>query len=76
MPEPESETEDWLSAAATLVFVEPRRTERARRGLRNAFGGNCCEHLLGLLAFICTAHYWTVSHPELVLEEDALELSR
>jgi two-component sensor histidine kinase len=73
-PEPETQAEDWLIAAATLVFVEPRRAERARRALRNALGGNRYEHLLGLLAFIRTAHYWTVLHPELVLEEDALEL--
>jgi two-component sensor histidine kinase len=73
-PEPESQAEGWLIAAATLVFVEPRRAERARRALRNALGGNRYEHLLGLLAFIRTAHYWTVLHPELAFEEDALEL--
>ena len=28
------------------------------------------EYLLGLLAFIRTAHYWTVVHPDLALEED------
>jgi hypothetical protein len=27
--------------------------------------------LLGLLAFIRTAHYWTVLHPHLQLEDDA-----
>jgi two-component sensor histidine kinase len=56
--------------------VEPRRADRARRALRKALGGNRFEHLLGLLAFIRTAHYWTVLHPELSFEEDALELLR
>ena len=75
-PAPETEAEDWLIAGATLVFVEPRRAERARNALRQFLGGNRFEHLLGLLAFIRTAHYWTVLHPELSLEEDAAELLR
>ena len=75
-PTPETEAEDWLIAAATLVFVEPSRAERARNSLRRALGGNRFEHLLGLLAFIRTAHYWTVLHPALTLEEDASELLR
>jgi two-component sensor histidine kinase len=73
-PAAETETEDWLISAATLMFVEPRRADRARRALRKALGGNRFEHLMGLLAFIRTAHYWTVLHPDLSLEEDALEL--
>jgi two-component sensor histidine kinase len=75
-PEPETEVEDWLIAAATLVFVEPRRAHRARLALRKALGGNRFEHLMGLLAFIRTAHYWTVLHPELSFEEDVQELLR
>ena len=73
-PVPETEAEDWLIAAATLVFVEPARSERPRRALYQALGGNRYEHLLGLLTFIRTAHYWTVLHPELFFEEDAREL--
>ena len=73
-PAPETEAEDWVIAAATLVFVEPARSERARRALSQVLGGNRFEHLLGLLTFIRTAHYWTVLHPELPLEEDAREL--
>ena len=56
--------------------MEPGRAERARKALRQAFGGNRFEHLLGLLAFIRTAHYWTVLHPGFELEEDASELLR
>jgi hypothetical protein len=73
-PEPESNLEDKLFSAITLVFVEPRRSERARAALRKVLGGKRCEHLLGLLAFIRTAHYWTVLHPNLPLEDDAEEL--
>jgi two-component sensor histidine kinase len=75
-PAPETEAEDWLIAAATLVFVEPGRSERPRDALRQVLGGNRFEHLLGLLTFIRTAHYWTVLHPELLFEEDARELLR
>jgi two-component sensor histidine kinase len=73
-PAPETEAEDWLIAAATLLFVEPRRADRARRALRKALGGNRFEHLMGLLAFIRTAHYWTVLHPELSFEDDVRDL--
>ena len=73
-PAPETEAEDWVIAAATLMFVEPARSERARSALSQVLGGNRFEHLLGLLTFIRTAHYWTVLHPELLLEEDAREL--
>jgi two-component sensor histidine kinase len=73
-PGPETEGEDWLIAAATFLFVEPRRADRARRALRKALGGNRFEHLLGLLAFIRTAHYWTVLHPELSFEDDVRDL--
>lgn len=73
-PAPDTEAEDWLIAAATLLFVEPRRADRARRALRKALGGNRFEHLMGLLAFIRTAHYWTVLHPELSFEEDVRDL--
>jgi signal transduction histidine kinase len=73
-PAPETEAEDWVIAAATLVFVEPACSARARRALYQVLGGNRFEHLLGLLTFIRTAHYWTVLHPDLALEEDAREL--
>jgi two-component sensor histidine kinase len=73
-PAPETGAEDWLIAAATLVFVEPRRADRARLALRKALGGNRFEHLMGLLAFVRTAHYWTVLHPELPFEDDVRDL--
>ncbi len=73
-PEPGGDLEDKLFSAATLVFVEGRRSDRPRAALRHVLGGRHYEHLLGLLAFIRTAHYWTVLHPHLPLEDDAQEL--
>jgi two-component sensor histidine kinase len=73
-PAPETELEDELFAAASLVFTEGGRSERARRALHHALGGRRFEHLLGLLAFIRTAHYWTVVHPGLSSEEDVQAL--
>ena len=73
-PRPESAFEDQLFSAATLVFVEPARADRARQALRHALGGQRFEHLMGLLAFIRTAHYWTVLHPDLAYEDDVREL--
>ena len=69
-PAPDTDLEDQLFTAATLVFVEGRRSDRPRQALRHALGGRRYEHLLGLLAFIRTAHYWTVIYPDLAPEED------
>jgi two-component sensor histidine kinase len=56
------------------MFAEGGRFERARRALHHALGGQRFEHLLGFLAFIRTAHYWTVVHPDLSPEEDVRAL--
>ena len=73
-PGPGTELEDHIFSAATMVFVEAARSGRARRALRHVLGGRRFEFLLGLLAFIRTAHYWTVLHSDLVFEEDIREL--
>jgi two-component sensor histidine kinase len=52
----------------------PARAERAKRALRIALGGEKFELLMGLLTFIRSAHYWTLMHPELVLEDDLKDL--
>ena len=75
-PETESDLEDKLFSAATLVFIEGGRSHKARAALRHVLGGARYEHLLGLLTFIRTAHYWTVVHPHLPLEDDAQQLLR
>jgi signal transduction histidine kinase len=73
-PEPETDLEDCLFAAATVVFVEPLRSDRERAALRNALGGQRFEHLMGLLTFIRTAHYWTKVHPNLGFEDDVRQM--
>jgi hypothetical protein len=57
-----------------LIFVEPVQSERARQALRRTLGGRRVEYLLALLAFIRAAHYWTVVHPGLEIEDDVREL--
>jgi hypothetical protein len=73
-PAPDSEIEDWIFAASALLFVEPTQSERARQALRQALGGRRVEYLLALLAFIRAAHFWTVVHPGLEIEDDVREL--
>jgi len=38
--------------------------------LRHALGGKRCEYVLALLAFIRTAHFWTLVHPAIEMEDD------
>lgn len=73
-PEPETNLEDSIFTAATIVFVDPKNSERARAALRHALGDKRFEYLMALLAFIRTAHYWTVVHPDLVQEDDVRSL--
>jgi two-component sensor histidine kinase len=73
-PASETEFEDRLFTAATLVFVEPAQSDRPRRALRHALGGERFEQLMDLLAFIRTAHYWTKVRPDLSYEQDVHDL--
>jgi hypothetical protein len=73
-PTSESETEDWIFALSALIFVEPTQAERARQALRRTLGVRRVEYLLALLAFIRAAHFWTVVHPGLEIEDDVREL--
>ena len=69
-PEPGSEMEDLIFACAAVIFAEPARGESARLALLKALGPRQFEYLSGCLAFIRTAHYWTMLHPEIESEED------
>lgn len=73
-PSPGSVTEDGVFALSALIFVEHAEAERARQVLRQAIGGRRLEFLLALLAFIKSAHFWTVQHPGLQIEDDMREL--
>jgi hypothetical protein len=73
-PEPDSDVEDWIFAASALIFVDPSKSERAQQALRQALGGKRLEYLLALLTFIRAAHYWTMVHPDLEIEDDVREM--
>jgi signal transduction histidine kinase len=75
-PAPGSRTEDAIFACAAVLFVEPARGDAARRALIRTLGQREFEFLSGCLAFIRTAHYWTMLHPEIETEDDMLELLR
>src|ERR1700693_54981 len=75
-PTAETSHDDDLFAAATMLFLQPARAARAKRALRIAIGGDKYEFLMGLLTFIRSAHYWTLMHPELVIEDDLEALLR
>ena len=65
IPAPRTKLESNLFDALTIIFLEPRLSERARNAVRRAFGERTFETLAAYLAFIRTAHYWTETHPEL-----------
>jgi len=69
-PTPDTEIEDHLFAICALIFVNPVKSERALTALRHALGGKRCEYVLALLAFIRTAHFWTLVHPAIEMEDD------
>jgi PAS domain S-box-containing protein len=56
--------------ALTIIFVEPRHSERARRAVACAVGEVRFEVLTVFLAFALTAHFWTETHPTLAFEPD------
>ena len=75
-PEPGTEMEDLVFACAAMIFSEPAHSETARLALLRALGAQRFEYLAGFLAFIRTAHYWTMLHPEIETEDDMQELLR
>jgi signal transduction histidine kinase/ActR/RegA family two-component response regulator len=75
-PAADSELEDAIFACAAVMFVEPMRAERARRAMTLALGARRFEFFSGCLAFIRTAHYWTVLHPEIETEDDMRAIMR
>jgi two-component sensor histidine kinase len=75
-PSPETSHDEDLLSSATVLFLQPARATRAKRALRIALGGEKFELLIGLLTFIRSAHYWTLMHPELTIEDDVKELLR
>jgi signal transduction histidine kinase len=75
-PAPGSAMEDAIFACAAVMFVEPGRSESARHALVRTLGLRAYELFSGCLAFIRTAHYWTMLHPEIESEDDMVALMR
>lgn len=74
MPALESQEEADVFAAAAVIFVSPARAAQASAALRGAVGAANFEIITAFLAFIRTAHYWTLTHPELAFESDMVAL--
>ena len=75
-PSPETACDEDLLTSATVLFLQPARANPAKRALRIALGGEKFELLIAFLTFIRSAHYWTLMHPELALEDDLNALLR
>jgi two-component sensor histidine kinase len=75
-PPPETTHDEDLLTAATALFLQPARAGRAKRALRIALGGEKFELLVGFMTFVRSAHYWTLMHPEIELEDDVKDLLR
>jgi len=75
-PAPGSTAEDDLFNCLTAVFLTPARCEPVTAALRRALGDRDFEFLIGFLAFIRAAHFWTLLHPEIEIEQDMIELMR
>ncbi|MCW6512190.1 hypothetical protein [Lichenifustis flavocetrariae] len=76
IPQPATQEEADIFAAASVLFLHPTKSDRARGALRTALGGATNELLTAFLAFIRTAHYWTETHPEIAFERDVEDLMR
>ena len=72
MPGPDTQLEGDLFDALTVIFIEPRQSERARGAVTHAVGESRFEILTAFLAFVRTAHFWTETHPTLAYEPDML----
>jgi two-component sensor histidine kinase len=75
-PSPETSHDEDLLTCATVLFLQPARAVQAKHVLRIALGGEKFELLVALLTFVRAAHYWTLMHPELALEDDVKEMLR
>ena len=74
IPAPRTEFEHDLFDALTVLFLAPLAPGHVREAVRSAVGETNLEFLLGFMAFIRAAHYWTETHSDLTYEADMLAL--
>ena len=72
LPAPESEAEADLFDALAVLFVEPNAPAPVRAAVQQAVGDEAFDRLVGLLAFIRTAHYCISTHPDMPCEPDMM----
>lgn len=72
-PEPRSPAEEAVFDCAAHVFLQTPHAARCLEALTACFEASALQHLLVFLAFVRTAHFWTVVHPELKVERDITE---
>lgn len=70
IPSVNSLLESDVFMAATIMFVTPARSARARNALVKALGNPTVEILTAFLAFVGSAHFWASTHPELPFDDD------
>ncbi len=74
----ELESNSPLEAAvfdcAAHIFLQSSQAEVCRAALQRSLDSSSFQHVLVFLAFVRTAHFWTVVHPELEVERDLTEL--
>jgi signal transduction histidine kinase/ActR/RegA family two-component response regulator len=69
-----SAVEEAVFACAAHVFLQTPHAARCLDALRRLYTDALFQHLMVLLTFVRTAHYWTKVHPELGLEDDVKHL--
>jgi PAS domain S-box-containing protein len=74
LPLPDSVMEEAIFACTTHAFLQTTDAPRCLDALKRALGESQFQHLMVFLAFVRTAHYWTMVHPELDIEEDVKQL--
>jgi len=76
VPEPGSSMEEAVFDCAAHVFLQTTQAARCLEALSRVFEPAAFQHLLVFLTFVRTAHFWTVIHPELEVEDDIAEVLR
>jgi PAS domain S-box-containing protein len=74
MPMPDTQMEDAIFVLAGHAFLKTSDYLLCLDALARLFGPTRLQYLLLFLAFVRAAHYWTETHPEIVLEDDINKL--
>jgi PAS domain S-box-containing protein len=74
LPDDASDFEEAFFAITSHVFLQTSDAPACFEALKALLDAVHLQHLLLLLLFIRSAHYWTKVHPEIVFEEDIKQL--